>query len=454
LSQRVLIVEDEASMGEMLVNDLQCRGLVAVHHTTADSALVAAAEAPWDLVLTDLNLPGMHGLALCERLVADRPDVPVIVITAFGSLDTAIAAIRAGAYDFVTKPVDLDLLAIALKRALRHREQQEQIRTLKATAGSSRRTGDLLGDSQVMQTLIHQIEQVADTETSVLIRGESGTGKELVARMLHQSSRRLPRPLLALNCAALPDNLLESELFGHRRGAFTDAHADRPGLLQAADGGTLFLDEIGEMSPTLQPKLLRALEERRCRPVGGSEEVGFDVRVISATNRDLDDAIEAGTFREDLYYRLNVIELTVPPLRLRGTDVLLLAEHFRAHFAGRMGKAVVGLAEPAAEKLLAYSWPGNVRELRNAIERGVAVARHDKVVVADLPEKIRDFRPSHLVLDSGDPADLVSIAEVERRYIRHVLAATNQNRTQAARILGLDRKTLYRKLRQDDSPQR
>ncbi|MEZ4387242.1 MAG: sigma-54 dependent transcriptional regulator [Candidatus Krumholzibacteriia bacterium] len=451
MTQRILIVEDDVSMGEMLAGDLRRRGWTADHHESAAAALTASVAAEYDLVLTDLNLPGMNGLALCERLVADRPDVPVIVMTAFGSLDTAVSAIRVGAYDFVTKPVDLDLLAIAIARALRHRDQQEQIRLLKAAGGPALAAGGLIGDSQAMQDLVRQVAQVADTETSVLIRGESGTGKELVAQLLHRSSRRHRRPLLALNCAALPANLLESELFGHRRGAFTDAHRDHAGLLQAADGGTLFLDEIGEMSLDLQPKLLRALEERRYRPVGGSDELGFDVRVISATHRDLEEAIEAGRFREDLYYRLNVIELAVPPLRARGTDVLLLAEHFRALFAGRMGKAVAGIAAPAAEKLLAYNWPGNVRELRNAIERAVALARHDQVVVADLPQKVRDHRPTHLVLDSGDPADLVTLAEVERRYIDHVLEATGHNRSQAARILGLDRKTLYRKLRKDGS---
>jgi two-component system response regulator HydG len=447
MNGRILIVDDDASMGEMLETDLRRRGLETVWCDRAEDALERFGEREFDIILTDLNLPGMSGIDLCVRTAADRPDVPVVVLTGFGSMDTAIAAIRAGAYDFVTKPIDPDLLVIVLERALKHRALQEQVKILEQSATRELLGGDLIGQSPPMRKLISQIGRIAETDASVLIRGESGTGKELVARILHRHSPRSAAAFVALNCAALPETLLESELFGYKKGSFTDAKADKPGLLQEASGGTLFLDEIGEMSLALQPKVLRALEERCYRPLGARREVGFDVRIISASNRDLESAVADGRFREDLYYRLNVIQLTAPPLRSRGTDILLLARHFLEEFAGRSGKAVLGLSETTMDKLLNYAWPGNVRELRNAMERAVALARHDKVLVEDLPERIRDYHPSHLILGSSDPQDLVPMEEVERRYIQHVLDAAGGNRTLAARILGFDRKTLYRKLR-------
>ncbi len=286
----------------------------------------------------------------------------------------------------------------------------------------------------------------------MLITGESGTGKELVARALHQRSRRRDQPFVAVNCAALPDTLLESELFGHVKGAFTDARNDRKGLFVQAEGGTLLLDEIGEMPLAMQPKLLRALEENKVRPVGSEKEVAFDVRLLASTNRDLETAVEEGRFRKDLFFRIDVIQVELPPLRARGADALLLAQHFIEDCAGRAGKQVVGMSEGVAEKLLAYSWPGNVRELRNVIERAVALTRFDKLTVDDLPEKIRDYRSSQVVIGGNDPGELVPLEEVERRYILHVLDCVGGNRTLAARTLGLDRKTLYRKLRQYGVP--
>jgi DNA-binding NtrC family response regulator len=361
-------------------------------------------------------------------------------------MDTAIAAIRAGAYDFITKPVDLDLLVIVLERALQHRALQKQVKILEQAATPELMSGDLIGQSPPLRELRRQMGRIADTDASVLISGESGTGKELVARMLHRNSPRRAKRFVPLNCAALPETLLESELFGYKKGSFTDAKVDKPGLLHEAAGGTLFLDEIGEMALTLQPKLLRALEERSYRPLGSRTEISFDVRLISASNRDLESAVEDGHFRKDLYYRLNVIQLTVPPLRSRGTDILLLARRFLEEFAIRSEKPMLGLSETTADKLLSYSWPGNVRELRNAMERAVALARHDRVLVEDLPEKIRDYHQSHVILGSNDPQDLAPMQEIEKRYIQHVLDAAGGNRTLAARILGFDRKTLYRKL--------
>ncbi len=445
---RILIVDDEQSMCDLLEADLGCRGLDTTCFTSAELAFAAVQQQPFDVVLTDLKMPGVDGIQLCERIVANRPDIPVVVMTAFGSLETAVQAIRAGAYDFITKPVEMDMLALTLQRAVDHRALQEKVKLLSEAVERTQRFDQILGASPPMQKLFDQLARIADSETSVLITGESGTGKEMVARAIHNKSRRAAAPFVAVNCAALPETLIESELFGHAQGAFTDARADRKGLFLQAEGGTLFLDEIGDLPLPMQAKLLRALEERRLRPVGGDCELPFDVRLITATNRDLDTAVEEQRFREDLFFRVNVIQIELPPLRARGTDILLLAQHFIELFTARSGKQVGGMSESVAEKLLAYSWPGNVRELRNAIEHAVALARYDQLAVEDLPEKIRDYSGRCVVLAGDNPTELVPMEEVERRYILHVLDAVGGNKTLAARTLGLDRKTLYRKLSQ------
>jgi DNA-binding NtrC family response regulator len=454
MTGRILIVDDEKSMCEMLDAFLSRRGFEPVSHTTAEGAFSTLLEEEFDAVLADVNMPGMNGIELCERVATNKQDVPVIVMTAFGNMDTAVAAIRAGAYDFVTKPIDLDILALCLDRAVKHHELSRKVKTLSETISKSRFSGELIGDSPPMQELQQNIARIADTEASVLITGESGTGKELVARLLHKNSRRHEAPFVPVNCAAIPDTLLESELFGYKPGAFTDAKTARKGLFLEADHGSLFLDEIGEIPMAVQPKLLRALEERSVRPIGSDKETSVDVRVIAATNRDLESAVEQKRFREDLFYRLNVIQLEVPPLRTRGSDTILLALHFVEQIAKRTQKKVIGISAPAAEKLLEYDWPGNVRELRNAVERAVALARFEEIVVEDLPDKIRNYQSSHVVIGGDNPAELMTLESVERRYIHHVLKATGGNKTLAARVLGLDRKTLYRKLRRfgsDDS---
>jgi len=323
---------------------------------------------------------------------------------------------------------------------------------LRNAVEASRRFEDLLGASPAMRRVYDLLDRIVDADTSVLISGESGTGKELVAQALHRRGARRDGPFVAVNCAALPEALLESELFGHTRGAFTDARAARTGLLAQATGGTLFLDEIGELPLGLQPKLLRALQERMVRPVGGDTEVPFDARLITATNRDLETAVEERRFRDDLFFRINVIQIDLPPLRARGGDVLLLAQHFVDHFARRAGKEVRGLSPPAAEALLAYAWPGNVRELQNCIERAVALTRYEQIALDDLPDKVRSYRPSYVVLAADDPSELVPMEEVERRYIQRVMHAVGGNKTLAARVLGFDRKTLYRKLDRRDPP--
>ena len=445
----ILVIDDDRDLCELLEEDLSRRG----HRVWTALNVVAAREVlhqqEIDIVLTDLNMPGISGIDFCAEVHENRPDVPVVIMTAFGSLETAIAALRAGAYDFATKPVDLDLLSISLERALQHRQLQEKVRLLKDQVRRQQPDDELLGDSPALITIKQQISLLADLDTSVLISGESGTGKELVARALHRQSYRSEGPFVAINCAALPENLLESELFGHVRGAFTDARESRKGLFVEASGGTLLLDEVAELPLALQPKLLRVLEDHKVRPLGGTQEIDCNVRVLAASHQPLEDAVNAGKFRSDLFYRLNVIQLELPALRDRGNDILLLAQSFIHQLARRFNKSVTGLAQPAAACLLAYHWPGNVRELRNVIERALVLSHHDQLTVEDLPDQIKhpsgDLPLPVSVVDSGQ---ILPLEEMERRYIHQVLDQLEGNRTLAARLLGVDRKTLYRKLKE------
>ncbi|HET6585661.1 MAG TPA: sigma-54 dependent transcriptional regulator [Nannocystaceae bacterium] len=446
MSRRVLVVDDDAEMCAMVSRGLQSAGYATETCGSVAVALECLEVGDFDAILTDLRMPKASGLDLCRSVVANRPDIPVIVLTAFGSMETAIEAIRAGAYDFVTKPVELDSLRIAVRRAVEHRDLAKRVDRLEQALRETRAMDEMLGTSPAMRRVFDLVERVAPSDSTVLTTGESGTGKELVARALHRRSPRASGPFIAINCAAMPESLLESELFGHVKGAFTDAKGDREGLFQRAHGGTLFLDEIGELPLGLQPKLLRVLQERAIRQVGGREEIPFDARVIAATNRDLEAAVEDGRFREDLYYRINVIQIPVPPLRARGNDVLLLARHFMERNAKISGKSVRGFLPAAAERLLAYVWPGNVRELQNCIERAVTLCRYSEITVEDLPDKIRDSRPSRLVLDTDDLSQLVPMEEIERRYVLRVFEAVGQNKSLAAKTLGFNRKTLYRKL--------
>jgi two-component system response regulator HydG len=441
---RVFLVDDDRSLCETLEAGLKKRGYEVAWATSADAAFQHVLAEDFDVVVTDVRMPGADGLTLCDRIAANRPDLPVVVMTAFGSFDAAVAAIRAGAYDFISKPVLLDVLVIAIDRAARTRALSEEVRRLRE--GSTRAESDPFTKSAAMRKVHDLVARVAESDASVLITGESGTGKEVIAHAIHERSRRARGPFVAIDCTAMPETLLETELFGHAKGAFTDAREARTGLFAQARGGTLFLDELGDMPLTLQPKILRALQERKIRPVGSNTEIPIDVRILAATNRDLEAAVEEKRFREDLYFRLNVIQIALPPLRSRAGDVLPLAQHFLETFARRAHKAVGGIAPAAAEKLLAYAWPGNVRELQNCMERAVTLARFEQVIVDDLPEKVRDYRSSHVIVASDDPAELVPMEEVERRYVRRVLEAVGGNKTAAARILGFERKTLYRKL--------
>jgi two-component system response regulator HydG len=446
MSARLLVVDDDLDMCKELERVFVKRGYEVTTRQSADEAFDLVNAQDFDAVITDLNMRGMNGIELCDRIVQNRRNLPVIVVTGFGSMETAVATLRAGASDFLTKPFNAEQLAFSVERALSHAALEREVDRLRKAAADRTQFEQILGESAAMQRVFDMIERVAETDATVLVTGESGSGKELVARAIHHRSRRKGGPMVAINCAALPETLLESELFGHAKGAFTDAKTARKGLLLEASGGTLFLDELGEMPLGMQAKLLRALEDRKVRPVGGASEVEFDARIVAATNRDLESLVEEKRFREDLFYRVNVVHIDLPPLRSRGRDVLLLAQTFVERFAKRHGKQVTGITTEAMEKLLAYAWPGNVRELQNSIERAVTLARFAEVKVDDLPPKIRDYRSSDVLLAGADPAELVTLEEVERRYIQRVMEAVAWNKTEATRVLGIDRSTLYRKL--------
>ncbi len=443
----ILVVDDDQSLAELIRDSLVIHGHRVEVRTAPEPALELISLQHLDVALVDLKLGEADGLQLCRRIVELRPNLPVVVMTGYGSMDAAVGAIRAGAYDFIHKPIDLDHLHLLIERAISHAALASELKRLREAA-EAREPGlmAMIGESPAMQKVRSLIERVADADATVLVTGESGTGKELVARALHRLSPRREGPFIAVNCAAMPANLLESELFGHVKGAFTDARRGRDGLLVEANGGTLFLDEIGEMPGEMQPKLLRALQERRVRPVGANQEIEFDARLVAATNRDLETEVEEGRFREDLYYRINVVRIHVPPLRARGRDILQLAQFFIEKISRRSGKPVRGLGSQAAAKMLDYDWPGNVRELENAMERAVALARYDEIMVDDLPEAIQRYESNKMVVGGDDPAELLTLDELERRYIRRVLAAVKGNKTQAAEVLGLARRTLYRKL--------
>ncbi len=452
MSRRVLLVDDDDTLTSTLRIGLERRGFVVQTAKTATEAYATFEQAqhddPVDVVVTDLNMPGLGGLAFTERMAHSSPDIPVIVLTAFGSYEAAVAGIRAGAYDFLSKPAKIDQIVIALERALEHRHLRREVKRLRDQVTTGRvHLDEMTAKSASMRHVLDLVARVSSSVSTVLITGESGTGKEVLARAIHQRSGR-SGPFIAINCAALPESLLESELFGHARGAFTDAHEARVGLFTAASGGTLLLDEIGDMPLSLQPKLLRVLQERKVRPLGAAAERAIDVRVIAATHRHLEDRIEAGVFREDLFFRINVVHIAVPPLRDRAADILPLAQRFLREFAAQQTSTskLKGLSPAVAAKLLNYDWPGNVRELQNSIERAVALARYDELMVDDLPEKVRGYARDRVIVDASATDELITLEEMEKRYIVRVLAALNGNKTAAARTLGIERKTLYRKL--------
>jgi two-component system, NtrC family, response regulator AtoC len=443
----ILLVDDDEDTRTLLEESIRRRGFDVHAVASAQECLAWVRDHDIDIVVTDFQMPGGSGIELCEQLRERHPHLLAIMLTGMGTYDTAISAVRAGVYDYVTKPVTVDALAIVLERASEHLALKRQVRRLRAAGDLSAPLPGVVGTSPAMREMTTTVRRVSDVDATVLIMGESGTGKELVARALHElSPARKDAPFVAINCGAVPANLLESELFGHVRGAFTDAKSSRNGLFQQAGEGTIFLDEIGEMPIEMQVKLLRVLQQRTVRPVGGDDEVPFHARVITATNRDLETEVDEQRFREDLFYRINVVTITVPPLRARGPDILLLAQHVLERIASRTGKPAPALDPEARRKLIEYDWPGNVRELENCIERVVAISGGRNIEAAHLPPKIQQYEPSRIELSMGGPNEMITLDEMERRYVRQVLASVSGNKTHAARVLGIDRRSLYRRL--------
>ncbi len=443
--QNILVVEDEELMRSILRQLLEDEGCKVFTASSAETALEIFPTADISVTLTDIKMAGMDGLELLDQIKAIDADALVIIMTAYSSVDSAIAALRKGAYDYITKPfVNEDLLQ-TVKNALRQQELFTENRQLKREINRQYGFSEIIGTSEVLQNVFRLIEKVADTNVSVLIQGESGTGKELIARAIHFNSRRAGKPFLAVNCGALPENLLESELFGHTKGAFTDAKTDKKGLFRSATGGTIFLDEIGEMPLQLQVKLLRALQEHEVTPIGASIPVKFDARIIAATNKNLEKEVSENNFREDLFYRLNVIEVNLPALRQRREDIPLLAKHFSAKAAREQKRTEKPISREAMSALVGYNWQGNVRELQNAIERAFILS-NDEIDLESLPPKVKSS--SENALEMRDPEGLrPTLEEMERRYIVEILRTVNDDKTQAANILGIDLSTLYRKLK-------
>src|ERR671932_1164122 len=440
----ILVAEDEDLMRVILSGLLEGAGYRVALAASAEEALEKFTTEDVAVTLTDIRMAGMDGLALLDRIKDVDPEALVVVMTAYSSVETAVAALRKGAYDYVTKPfVNEDLLQ-SVKNALRQRELFRENRALRRGFDRRYSFSEIIGTSPALQSVFRLVEKVAGTNTNILIEGESGTGKELIARAIHHNSPRSERPFVAINCGALPENLLESELFGHVKGAFTGAVRDKQGLFAAARGGSFFLDEVGEMPASLQVKLLRVLQEREAIPVGATEPIPVDVRIIAATNRELEEEIRRGNFRSDLFYRLNVIAINLPALRERRDDLLLLIEALLQNLATETGTEPKALAAEALDAVMVYEWPGNVRELENALEHAVVLTRGNLIEAASLPERITKRRKEPLVAERSYRNPTLEV--IERAYIMWVLQAEGGNKTRAAEVLGIDPSTLYRKL--------
>jgi DNA-binding NtrC family response regulator len=440
---RILIVDDDASVVSYLEEMLAARGYAASGATSPGEALELVSRECFDLIISDVEMPGMRGLELLKAIQRIKPDQLVLLITAFGSIELAVQAVQAGACDFVAKPFRIEVLCHAIDRAFRERRMRREIVRLRKQL-PAQAPAEIVARSPAMARVVEIALRTARTGSAVLLTGESGVGKGAIARLIHDRSARRRRPFVQVNCAAVPPTLLESELFGVRRGAFTDAHADRAGLFAEANGGTLFLDEITEMPLEAQPKLLQVLETGRMRPVGGRADVSSDVRVMAATNRPLEIELRERRFRPDLYYRLNVIRIDIPPLRERREDIEPLVDLFLDRTSQRLDRPIRGISAEAMRWILAYDWPGNVRELANVIERAVALSDHDAIVPDDLT-LVSSASASGDFLD-GAAARGLPLEELERLYIRKVLESTGGNKVRSARILGIDRRTLHRKV--------
>jgi DNA-binding NtrC family response regulator len=448
-TRTLLVVDDDAAMRQMLVSLFQESGYQVREAASAADALEQVGRFEFDAVLSDIRMPGKTGIQMVGELRRIRPETPVVLMTAFGSIDSAVEAMRAGAFDYIMKPFESEAALLTIERALERRVLEEENRCLRRAVDQTSAFGDLIGESPAMRDIFALIRKIAHGRSSVLISGESGTGKEVVARTLHYHGTRANKPFTPINCTAIPEGLLESELFGHIRGAFTGAHTSKRGLFEKTNGGTLFLDEIGDMGPSLQSKLLRVLQDGEIRPVGGTESVRVDVRIIAATNKDLGVEMETGRFREDLYFRLSVIPIHIPPLRERPDDIPPLVDAFvRKHSDGRPRTVSPG----AMARLKAAHWKGNARELENVIERALALCDSPEIGSADLPlEPLGASAPEETATSLiGNAVDrCLTLRELEKLYIDQIMKRTGGNKVQAARILGIDRKTLYRRAARD-----
>ena len=446
INQRLLIVEDEAPMCELLMSFFSDKGYRVDTIQNGEGALGRLEEQDYALVITDIKLPGMSGLELLARITVDWPEAAVIIMTAFSSISSAVEAMKLGAEDYIGKPFQLDELAITVEKALERQSLRREVKELRAEVRERYNFSNIVGRSKPMQQLFEVIKRIAARrDASALIIGSTGTGKELVARAIHYNSDRRDAPFVPINCSAIPETLLESELFGHQKGAFTGAHETRRGLIEEAQGGTVFLDEINTLSPNLQVKLLRVLQERVVRRVGGRENIPIDIRLVSASNQDLEDAVKRNEFRQDLYYRLNVVPVRLPDLKDRREDIPLLVHHFLQKFAQQHGEPSRRFSNEGMRILMTHTWPGNVRELENAVEHALTMGSGEVLMPEDLPASVTT--PERDIVDEAT-LDNVTLSEVERRYILRILEKMDGHQIKTAQILGIDRRTLYRRLRQ------
>ena len=445
INGRVLIVDDDRAMCQLLIDLLGEEGYETDVAYDGEMALHKYRASRFDLTITDLMMPKMRGIELVQRLREIDDGALVLLITAFGTIESAVEAMRAGAFHYVTKPFHNEEILIQVKRALEQKRLEQELQRLRTEVQARNRFQNIIGQSAAMQKILEIVAQVKDLPANILIEGESGTGKELVARAIHASSSRASGPFIAVNCAAIPETLLESELFGYVRGAFTDARKDRSGLFREANGGMIFLDEISEMPTSLQSKLLRVLEDKEVRPLGANHGEKIDARVLSASNRNLQEQVRSGKFRQDLYYRLNVIRIELPALRDRREDLPLMLQHFIEKFAAAAKRQVDGIEADALAALKSYDWPGNIRELEHTIERAVLLGKGSRIGLEDLPPNVVATGQSSIVMAQALTRQL-TLHDLEREYVAKVLESTNGNKTEAAKILGVDRTTLYRKL--------
>jgi DNA-binding NtrC family response regulator len=451
MGARILIAEDDEVSRQLFVETLEKEGYDVGRAQSGEEVLALLGDGSYELLIIDVRMPGMTGLEVTRRLHEQHCSLPIIVMTAFGSIETAIEAIHEGAFDFISKPMNLEELKKTVSRALAYRGAHNGGEKNSEEIQETAESGTIVGKSPPMVEVYKTVARVAPTKSSVLILGESGTGKELIAKAIHQHSLRAGQPFVAVDCGALSETLLESELFGHMRGAFTGAVADKRGVFEEAAGGTCFLDEIGDISPNMQAKLLRVLQEHEVRRVGGKDWIKVDVRVVAATNQNLAELVRKATFRQDLYYRLNVVAIELPPLWKRTEDIPLLSRHFLQRYSRENGKSINAISDKTMEALCAYSWPGNIRELENAIEQAVALSNQAILTPDDLPLAVRENAASDLIDQKSQSEEFIfpdvpTLEEVKKRYVLHVLKNSQGNVSRTAKLLNVDRRSLYRML--------